>query len=123
MACLAIAAAPYLSSCSKPEPAAPTKDFAQRHQCPVKAVETDKEASDRMRLSGCGQSEIYVRKCENRPVSVPEPQTSQLITEQEARHTPRYRPTFNESGCAWTRQSDMVAPRAGTTQPKWLSAP
>jgi len=89
----------------------------------VKTVETDKEASNRLRISGCGQSELYVRKCENRQASFPERNVSELITEQEAKHTPRNRPTFNETGCAWTRERDTSTPRAGTTQPKWLSAP
>jgi hypothetical protein len=111
-------------SCSKPQPSAPTQDFARRHQCAVTAVESQKEAPNRMRLTGCGESEIYVRNCENRGVSYPDPQVSQPITEAEAKHSSPRRSNFNEQGCAWTRAQNTSAPRAGgTQQPKWLSPP
>lgn len=124
MLLLAAITAHGLAGCSKPQPAAPTQDFARRHDCPVGSVEADKEASNRMRVTGCGESEIYVRTCGSRGASFPESDARQPMTEAEGRHSSPRRPAFDGSGCAWSRQQNLSTTRAGgPTQPKWLSEP
>ncbi len=121
---LAAASALCFAGCSKPQPSAPTQDFARRHHCPVTQVEADKEGSVRMRVSGCGQSDVYVQTCENSGASYPESNVSAPITEAEAKHSSPRRTTFIERGCAWTRAQNTGAPPAGSAQqPKWLSNP
>jgi len=121
---LVTATALGLAGCSKPQPNAPSQDFARRHQCAVSAVTSDKEASNRMRITGCGESEIYVRNCENSRPSAPVAEPRQQITEAEVRHASPRATSFSEQGCAWTRQQNASAPRAdGAPQPKWLSEP
>lgn len=111
-----------LSGCSKRPPNAPTQDFARRHQCPVTTVKSTEEASNRLRVTGCGESEIYVRSCENKPVAFPASEAHQPILEAEAKNSPPL--PLSEQGCAWTRQQAMPAPSAsGAQPPKWLSTP
>jgi len=122
---LALAAAFLcLTACSKPQPNSPTKDFARRHQCPVSSVESTKEAWDRMRVSGCGESELYVQSCSNRGGALPANESRQPLSESEARLGLSARPTNAEQGCAWARQQpSLVSPAGSTPQPKWLSTP
>ena len=108
--------------CNKPQPNAPTQDFAHRHQCPVGRVESVKEGSDHMRVTGCGESEMYVRSCERRDVALPPRESHQPVTEGEAR-TAQPQQAFTEPGCAWARQKPVVAPAGSAAQPKWLSTP
>lgn len=121
---LAAVASLYSVGCSKPEPNAPTKDFARRHHCSENSVESEKEASNRMRVTGCGESEVYVHSCENRGVGLQVSESRQPITEAEAKHNSPRQPPLGEPGCAWTRQQNTATPRAnGAQQPKWLSDP
>jgi len=120
---LAAAAFSCLTSCSKPKPNAPTQDFARRHQCPVGRVETSKEGTDRMRVSGCEESEVYVRSCANRGGALPPVESHQPVTEGEARR-PLPQAPLSEPGCAWAREQKSPPPPAGSApQPKWLSTP
>ena len=113
-----------LAGCSKPQPNAPSQDFARRHQCPVKRVESAKEGSDRMRVTGCGESELYVRSCENRAGAFPVNDTRQPVSESEARLSPPAPPPYGVPGCAWAREQRTPAPPAGSaSQPKWLWVP
>ena len=113
-----------LPACSKPKPNAPTQDFAQRYRCPVKSVSSAKEGSERMRVSGCGESELYVRRCGNRGGAMPPSDAHQPITEQEARVPRTAPPPLSEQGCAWSRQQKLPDPPAGSAPaPKWLSEP
>jgi hypothetical protein len=112
------------AGCSKPQPSAPIQDFARRHHCSVSAVDSDKEGSDRMRVSGCGDSEIYVRMCETGGAPLPQNDARQLITEAEAKHSSARQATGSPGGCAWTRQKSSGLSRSdGKSQPKWLSNP
>jgi hypothetical protein len=113
-----------LYGCSKRQPNAPTQDFARRHQCPVSRVESAKEGSDRLRVTGCGDSELYVRGCGNRARAVPATEPRQPITEAEAKFSPAPEAPFSEPGCAWTRQQrTSPTPGGAAPQPKWLSDP
>jgi hypothetical protein len=122
---LAVAAAVLLlAGCNKPQPNAPSQDFARRHQCPVKTVKSGKEGSDRMRVSGCGESELYVRRCENRPGAVPASVAHQPLNEADVKLPPPAQTPLSEQGCAWARQQTMPAPPPGAPPPpKWLSEP
>lgn len=123
---VALAATSVLGSvsCGKPQPSAPTQDFAQRHRCSVGEVEVDKETSNRMRLTGCGKSEVYVRICESGGPPPPPNEVRQPITEAEAKHTSIRRETFSREGCAWTRQQPNGPSRTdGKPQPRWLAEP
>jgi hypothetical protein len=112
-----------LTGCSKPKPNAPTQDFAQRYRCPVKAVTSAKEGSDRMRVTGCDESEVYVRRCGNRGGALPAVESHQPPTEGET-HSAATPPPFSEQGCAWSRQQKLPDPPPGSPpQPKWLSEP
>lgn len=116
----------FSAACSKPKPSASAQDFARRHQCPVQTLESDQEASDRLRVTGCGKSEIYVRKCEKSRAAFPATDSRRPVDEAEARatHTEQSRSTLGEEGCAWSRQQNTSAPgAAGSQQPKWLSEP
>ena len=109
-----------LAGCNKPQPNAPTQDFARRHQCPVGRVESAKEGSDLMRVTGCGESELYVRSCGNRGAAPP-PTNMQPLTEGEA-HLQTPQPPAGDQGCAWAREKPP-APAGSAAQPKWLSNP
>ncbi|HYQ47217.1 MAG TPA: hypothetical protein VER11_34840 [Polyangiaceae bacterium] len=111
-----------LAGCNKPQPNAPTQDFSRRHQCPATRVENEKIGSDRMRVSGCGESELYVRRCENRGGASPPIESHQPVTEGEARSSLPH-PPLSEQGCAWARQQTMPAPPSGSAPPPWLSSP
>jgi len=111
-----------LTGCSKPKPNAPTQDFARRHQCPATRVETEKVGGDRMRVTGCGESELYVRRCENRGSASPPFDSHQPVTEGEAKSS-LPQPLNSEQGCAWARQQTMPAPPSGSAPPPWLSSP
>jgi len=113
---------PMTAACSKPQPNAPSQDFAQRHRCPIGSLESIKEGTDRMRVSGCGESELYVRSCENPAGAQPPPRADQPMTEGEARLS-QPRPAYGEPGCAWTREHKSLAPPGSVAQPKWLSVP
>ena len=113
-----------LTGCSKPKPNAPTQDFAQRYRCPVKTVSSAKEGSDRMRVSGCGESALYVRSCGNRGGALPANIAHQAPNEADAKSPLPAQAPYGEQGCAWARQQKMPAPPAGSApQPKWLSEP
>lgn len=122
--CLALAATfSSLTGCNKPQPNAPSQDFARRHQCPVARVTSFKESAEQMRVKGCGESELYVRTCERRGGAPPAPESRQPLTEGEARLAPRPPPS-SEQGCAWAREQKQPAPPAGSVAPpKWLSVP
>jgi hypothetical protein len=111
-----------LSGCSKPQPNAPTQDFARRHQCPVKSVRSETEGSDRMRVTGCGESEVYLRTCGNRGAVAPRSEARAPISESEARYSSAHPPSA-QTGCAWSRKQSAPAPSGGAPQPKWLSDP
>jgi len=114
----------FLSGCNKPQPNAPSQDFARRHQCPIKMVESGKEGSDRMRVTGCGESEMYVRRCESRGGALPANVAHQPLSEADANLPQPSQAPFSEPGCAWARQQTMPPPPAGAApQPKWLSEP
>lgn len=87
--------------CEQQKPPAYTADFARRHHCPDGDVSTLDEGSGKKRVSGCGESELYVYECASRPpISRPEPRTPAV--EPEPRSVP---PTSEgETGCAWTRK-------------------
>lgn len=65
------------------------------------------EGPDRMRVYGCGKSELFVRRCASR--SSPGPVSeSRPVTEVEARApSPAAGPT--PTGCAWSRATDAPA--------------
>jgi hypothetical protein len=111
-----------LVGCSKPKPNAPTQDFANRHRCPVTRVQSSKEGADRMRVTGCGESDYYVRSCENRGAVAPPPEQRQPLSEAEARIAPP-NPPVGGQGCAWEREHKLPAPPAGSASQPWLSAP
>lgn len=111
-----------LAGCNKPQPNAPTQDFARRHQCPVSRVESTKEGADRMRVTGCGESESYVRSCETRGGALPPNDSHQPITEGEAHSALPHSPQ-SEQGCAWAREHAPAPPAGSGSQPKWLSVP
>lgn len=111
-----------LIGCNKPQPNAPTQDFARRHQCPVKTVKFSKEGADHMRVTGCGESELYVRSCANRAAVLPPSPSPQPMTEGEAR-LPRTAPPSSEPGCAWAREQRPPPPSGSAAQPNWLSVP
>ncbi len=95
------------SACSKPWASAPTEDFVRRHACPASRVETTKEGSDRARVTGCGDSEVYVRDCANRSSSFPgKPEPRAPLTESEARGLGSGNTGPAETGCAWTREQE-----------------
>ena len=113
-----------LSACSKPKPNAPTQDFAQRYRCPVKSVSSAKEGSERMRVTGCGESELYVRSCGNRGGAMPANVAHQPLNEADAKSPMPAQAPYNEQGCAWARQQKRPAPPpGGAPPPKWLSEP
>ena len=113
-----------LTGCNKPKPNAPTQDFAQRHRCPVKSVKSMQEGSDRMRVTGCYESEVYVRRCGNHGGALPPRDSRQPLTEAEARISAPGPLPQSEPGCAWSRELRMPAPAtSGAPQPKWLSQP
>ncbi len=92
------------SACSKPRAFAPTDDFVRRHGCPAKSVETMKEGSDRVRVSGCGQIEVYVNGCANRSATFPPPtERRPPVSESEARFSSES-PSPHGVGCAWSRE-------------------
>ncbi|MBN2192110.1 MAG: hypothetical protein JW751_04780 [Polyangiaceae bacterium] len=98
-------------ACSKPREFAPTGDFARRHGCPASRVETIKERSDRVRVNGCGASEVYVRECENRASLVPPSEPHLPPNEADARHSPdSFNPAPGEVGCAWSREQRSIVP-------------
>ena len=110
----------FLVSCSKPQPSAPTQDFARRHNCPIKEVESNKEPSGKMRVTGCDTSEVYVLACANSQAEYPENEVRMPVTEAEAKYNPPRRSAFVQGGCAWTREQRTSA---GSQQPQWLSSP
>lgn len=77
---------------------------------------------DNMRVTGCGESELYERRCENRGAASPPVESHQPLTESEARMSPP-RSSSNDPGCAWARQQTQPPPPAGSVPPPWLSAP
>jgi hypothetical protein len=112
------------TGCNKPKPNAPTQDFAQRYRCPVKTVTSAKEGSDQMRVTGCGESELYVRRCGNRGGAMPANEGHQPLNEADAKSPPPAPAAYGEQGCAWSRQQKLPAPPPGSPpQPKWLSDP
>ena len=112
-----------LVACAKPQPSAPVQDFARRHRCPVSLVESLKEGSSRLRVSGCGESDLYVRSCENKAPAAPASPAQKPLSEAEVKFQPPSQPPFMEQGCAWTRPAPRALPPPGTEQPKWLSEP
>ncbi|HEY0463657.1 MAG TPA: hypothetical protein VGC79_05585 [Polyangiaceae bacterium] len=76
-----------------------------------------------MRVTGCGESELYVRRCGNRSGTLPVNESLEPVTEAEARFSQRTQPPFSEPGCAWTREQKTPVPAGGPPQPKWLSDP
>jgi hypothetical protein len=79
---------------------------------------------DQMLMTGCGESEVYVRSCGNRDAALPNSEAHQPVTEAEAKFPSAAQPPFNAPGCAWSRKQNTPAPRAGSApQPKWLSDP
>lgn len=102
---LLLAALLLASACGKPNASAPTEDFVRRHACPAKSVETIEEGRHRVRVTGCGESDIYVQDCANRSSQGPgEPATPMPLSESEARssRTSTFAPA--EAGCAWSRE-------------------
>jgi len=76
-----------------------------------------------MRVSGCGEHELYVRSCENHGGASPPLDSHQPPTEGEAKSSLPHSP-LSEQGCAWARERPMPAPAAGSAAPpKWLSTP
>ena len=111
-----------LTGCNKPQPNAPSQDFARRHQCPATRIQSSKEGLDRMRVTGCGESDLYVRSCENRGGASPPFESHQPVTEGEA-HNSLPHPPPSEQGCAWAREQKTAPPAGSASQPKWLSSP
>jgi hypothetical protein len=121
----AVAATAFcLCGCSKPQPNAPTQEFSRRHQCPASAVQTVHEGADRMRLTGCGVAELYVRSCVSPGVASPASEARQPVSEEEARYSSSAQPPSGGPGCAWSRKQNMPASgTGGAPLPKWLSDP
>ena len=92
--------------CSKPRPFAPTDAFASRHACPESRVERIDEGENRVRVTGCGESEVYVRDCENRPSASPAGKERRApLSENEARFSGAPSAPA-ETGCAWSREEE-----------------
>jgi len=92
------------AGCSKPRQFPPTSDFTQRHGCPSRSVQTTHLSSDRVLISGCGESVEYVRDCANSgAASSPGAESPRPVMESEARNPPDPFPN-NQGGCAWTRE-------------------
>ncbi len=93
------------AGCEKPKPSAPAADFAKRHGCPASRVETLENTSNRMLVTGCGESELYVRRCANRTLAAPpEDKPRQPRSEEEAKFSPATSAPPDSSGCAWSRE-------------------
>jgi hypothetical protein len=91
--------------CNQPKPDAPTADFIRRHECSEGKVSTLKEGPERMRVTGCGQTEVYIHECANG--SVQPPSRSELSVPPpiaEPRVTPQPSNIPNQVGCAWSRE-------------------
>jgi hypothetical protein len=91
--------------CTKPKkPPATVVDFAKRHHCPEGQVRSQEEGASRARVSGCGQSDVYVYECAgssthtatrpdpNEPSPEPEPNIARATSVPD------------QTGCAWTRE-------------------
>jgi hypothetical protein len=100
------------AACSKPRAFAPTDDFARQHDCPASRVHHSEEGQGRVRVSGCGQSEIYVRTCENRAASVPPAkERPAFVTEQDQRLSgDQFAAAPGQVGCAWSREEMPAVP-------------
>ncbi len=99
---LLVSTALLTPSCAKSTPAPLTADFARRNSCPAGRVETSKEGPDRMRISGCGKSEVLVRDCASRTSPPPGRAESVQAPEAAARSLRADPAVSNDLGCAWS---------------------
>jgi hypothetical protein len=91
--------------CAKPKPAAPTADFMRRHSCPESKVKTLTEGSDKMRVTGCGSTEVFVYQCVNGSSHIGgEPTVPSPQPDPEPRSSQPSPTTTLGGGCAWSRQ-------------------
>lgn len=92
-----------IAACAPSKPPATTSDFVRRHSCPESLVETTEEGPDRIRVSGCGKSEVFGWRCSNVGSAPPMAPKHAPLTESEARF-PSGPSGPNETGCAWSRE-------------------
>lgn len=100
---LVLGAATVGLACGAAKSFAPASDFAHRHHCPESRVAVDRDGADRALVSGCGASELYVRRCATNPGSAPPKSTPRPLLEPEAFDGPGSEDR-GTSGCAWSRE-------------------